>query len=83
MTVPRRMDKKDMPPCLKIGGGELYVREATKEVYTHVPVGAIVNLQCPNTWLRRGKVARYDEHTTLSPTIMAGSCTLYVWEGFG
>ena len=33
MTVPRRMDKKDMPPCLKIGGGELYVREATKEVY--------------------------------------------------
>nr|DAM60538.1 MAG TPA: hypothetical protein [Caudoviricetes sp.] len=52
-------------------------------MYAHVPVGAIVNLQCPNTWWRRGKVPRYDEHTTLSPTIMAAGCTLYVWEGFG
>ena len=54
MTVPRRMDKKDLPQCLKIENGELYVREATEKVYTHVPVGAIVNLQCPNTWWRRG-----------------------------
>lgn len=83
MTVPRKINKKNLPPCLKVENGELYVREATEEVYAHVPVGAIVNLQCPNTWWRRGKVPRYDEHTTLSPTIMAAGCTLYVWEGFG
>lgn len=47
MTVPRRIDKKDLPPCLKIENGELYAREATEGVYTYAPVGAIANLAMP------------------------------------